>query len=135
MNGPSMRRHIVRKEDQMPEKLKLVHEKMIIDKMRNSYSPFVAKFFYSEQEEFKKYLFIELCNNKSLSSFRSRYGEIMSMDTKLNVLKQVAHGMKFLKDKGICHLDIKPSNVLFGTNHIKITDFGESYHKDIAKGT
>ena len=48
----------------------------------------------------------------------------MSLETKLNILKYLAQGLKFLKDQGIYHLDIKPSNILFGSTHIKITDFG-----------
>lgn len=55
----------------------------------------------------------------------------MSLETKLIILKYLAQGLKFLKDQGIYHLDIKPSNVLFGSTHVKITDFGESYHRDV----
>lgn len=48
----------------------------------------------------------------------------MSLATKLQYLKHLAQGIKFLKDHDVYHLDIKPSNLLFGSGVIKITDFG-----------
>lgn len=129
--GPPMRRVLVRKDDREANRDKLNHEKKIIEKMRNGVSPFVAKFFYSQQEEHKNSLFIEYCAHKSLASYRQRFHETMSLETKLMILKFVAQGLKFLKDLDICHLDIKPANILFGATHVKITDFGESYHKEV----
>lgn len=52
----------------------------------------------------------------------------MTLNTKLILLKYIAQGIKFLKDHKICHLDIKPSNILFGNGLVKIIDFGEAYH-------
>lgn len=48
----------------------------------------------------------------------------MTLNTKLVFLKYVAQALKFLKDNKICHLDLKPSNILFGSGHIKVSDFG-----------
>jgi serine/threonine protein kinase len=48
----------------------------------------------------------------------------MTLSTKLTFLKYIAQSIKFLKDHKICHLDIKPANILFGNLQIKLTDFG-----------
>jgi serine/threonine protein kinase len=57
----------------------------------------------------------------------------MTLSSKLTYLKFIAEGIKFLKDHEIVHLDIKPSNLLFGFGIVKITDFGESFHPQICQ--
>ncbi len=52
----------------------------------------------------------------------------MTLSQKLIFLKYIAQAVKFLKDHKICHLDLKPPNILFGNGHIKLTDFGEAHH-------
>ena len=52
----------------------------------------------------------------------------MSLSTKLFLLRYIAQGMKFLKDHDVYHLDLKPSNILIGSEQIRIIDFGEAYH-------
>lgn len=45
------------------------------------------------------------------------------------VAKQVSQGLKYMKNKGIIHCDIKPENILFtddSTDGFKIIDFGNS---------
>jgi serine/threonine protein kinase len=45
---------------------------------------------------------------------------------------QASQALRFLKINNIQHLDVKPSNMLLARNHVlKLTDFGESYHKEI----
>lgn len=39
-------------------------------------------------------------------------------------LRFIAQGIKFLKDHDIFHLDIKPTNILFGSGVVKLIDFG-----------
>ena len=73
MPGKSIKRLIVRKEDLLPNREKLTHEKRILDQMKGKSSPFIGKFFYSEQEELKNYLFIELCAHKSLANYRMKF--------------------------------------------------------------
>jgi len=57
----------------------------------------------------------------------------MTLNTKLILLKYIAEGIKFLKDHKICHLDIKPSNILFGNGLVKLIDFGEAYHPEVCQ--
>jgi len=55
--------------------------------------------------------------------------------TKLYSLAQILHGMRFLQDKKITHMDLKPQNILIGRNlTMKLTDLGEAYHPKHKKG-
>ena len=92
--------------------------------MKHSISPFIAKFYFSEQEGFNQSLLIEYCPQKSFASFRQKNREFMTLNSKLIFLKYIAQSLKFLKDHKICHLDLKPSNILFGNGHVKLIDFG-----------
>lgn len=60
-------------------------------------------------------------------------GPIISINTKVFLLYQVSIGLRFLRDFGVVHLDMKPENLLIklgmGTNNkaimiLKIIDFG-----------
>lgn len=44
----------------------------------------------------------------------------------------ISQGLRYLKDYGVVHLDIKLNNILIGKKlAIKIIDFGESFHCDL----
>ena len=40
------------------------------------------------------------------------YSKILSLSTKLQFIYQILTGLRFLRDKGTNHLDIKPDNIL-----------------------
>lgn len=118
-------RMIVKKDDyEYNSKSKLIHEKEILTNLKHSSSPLIAKYFYSQQQGYSQSLLIEYCPQKSLTTFRQKNKNFMTLNTKLILLKYIAQGIKFLKDHKICHLDIKPSNILFGNGLIKLIDFG-----------
>jgi serine/threonine protein kinase len=51
--------------------------------------------------------------------------KILNFEAKIKILSDIAHGMKFLHEKGIMHRDLKPQNVLVDKDNIcKICDFG-----------
>ena len=52
--------------------------------------------------------------------------EVIEEDTILKHLYQALLGYKSLRNYNIFHQDIKPGNLLFKDDHIKITDFGVS---------
>jgi MAP/microtubule affinity-regulating kinase len=49
------------------------------------------------------------------------------------VFKQILDGVKYMHDKGLCHRDLKMTNILINSRgEVKIIDFGfsvEAYHK------
>ena len=71
---------------------------------------------------------MEFKNDKSLSTYTHMYSKILSLTTKLNFIFQILTGLRFLRDLGTFHLDIKPDNVLVRTNNqfylLKLIDFG-----------
>ncbi|KAI4365462.1 hypothetical protein MLD38_021447 [Melastoma candidum] len=50
----------------------------------------------------------------------------LSLSQRLNIAMDVARGLSFLHDKGICHGDLKPSNILLSSqnNRPLLTDYG-----------
>ena len=51
---------------------------------------------------------------------------IFEYETIINFIKQSVNGLKYLKEKKIFHLNIKPENILFKNNILKLSDFGLS---------
>lgn len=50
----------------------------------------------------------------------------ISMFDKINILKQLLSATKYLHQSNIIHGDIKPKNILFSNNILKLSDFGLS---------
>ena len=50
----------------------------------------------------------------------------LSTETSLGYLCQICCGMKFLHDSNILHRDVKPGNILYKNEILKISDFGSS---------
>jgi diguanylate cyclase (GGDEF)-like protein len=70
------------------------------------------------------YIAMELMEGRELQEYLGGDRRFTIEET-LNIVIQVAEGLYFAHQKGIVHLDIKPSNImLIGNNHIKIADFG-----------
>jgi serine/threonine protein kinase len=56
--------------------------------------------------------------------------ETLSPVTKTLILLMLIHGISFLSDYEVFHLDLKPHNVMITKSMmVKIIDFGESYHR------
>ncbi|OHS93707.1 CAMK family protein kinase [Tritrichomonas foetus] len=79
--------------------------------------------------ETHNYLFIvlEYCENRSLAHYlKKNHGNISSSDKK-SIMLQIAQALEYCHEKGIAHLDIKPSNIVvdnLGNPHL--CDFGFS---------
>lgn len=81
----------------------------------------IYKYFATE-----KYLFIiiEYCPNGTLYDFVLRHGTIGEVEFK-DIARQCLEALLACHDMNIAHRDIKPTNIMFDTNHnIKLVDFG-----------
>ncbi len=68
------------------------------------------------------YIVMEFCPNGTLSKY---IHDLPSFDIINKVTCQILKGLSDLHKNGIFHRDIKPDNILFGTNDVvKLTDFG-----------
>lgn len=68
---------------------------------------------------------LELCSGPDLYGFMKKNKFIPEKEAKAIVF-QILQGLKYIntQDKPIIHYDIKPQNILFHENELKISDFG-----------
>lgn len=79
------------------------------------------------------FLVMELLEGRSLQEV-IRDGPPLSLFEKVNVLLQVAEGLRFAHDRGVVHRDVKPSNVmLLNDGGAKILDFGIARFLDASR--
>jgi serine/threonine protein kinase len=93
-------------------------ENLIYDMIGNDSGHIIQKFCYHSKPE---YLVLEYFGEDL------RFYMEPNSDIKLAILKKVLLAINFLHDQGICHLDLKPQNILVqpnsrGTVHVKICD-------------
>ena len=75
-------------------------------------------------DEHRAYLVMELVRGESLSTVLKREGRL-PVERTLDVLAQSAAGLAAAHGAGVVHRDVKPGNVLLGTDGaVKLTDFG-----------
>ena len=86
--------------------------------------PHVVQVFSSGTDHGQFYLVMELVEDGSLDDLMAESGRV----PELRVLEtgiQVARGLRAAHEKGLIHRDIKPGNILYGSEHLaKIGDFG-----------
>ncbi|KAI9300587.1 kinase-like domain-containing protein [Cunninghamella echinulata] len=72
------------------------------------------------------YLQLELAV-ASLQDYMNQQNQVTSDETLLNILYEIALGLKDIHDANVIHLDLKPSNIMIDANgRLKIGDFGTS---------
>ncbi|CAH2064808.1 unnamed protein product, partial [Iphiclides podalirius] len=74
------------------------------------------------------YIIMEYCCGGDLSKYIHRYGRVPEKKV-LYFLQQLASALKFLREKGVVHMDLKPHNLLLhkgsdGRYTLKVADFG-----------
>ncbi len=82
-------------------------------------------------EEFPvPFLVMEYVEGQSLAQLLKKNVPI-SIDAIFSIATQVASGLEAIHERNLIHRDIKPGNILLGTqtpHHVKITDFGLARH-------
>uniref|UniRef100_A0A8D8YNW0 Serine/threonine-protein kinase ULK3 n=1 Tax=Cacopsylla melanoneura TaxID=428564 RepID=A0A8D8YNW0_9HEMI len=92
--------------------LKLLHHEHIVS---------MIDFLWDERYV---YIVLEYCDGGDLSSL------IKSSETKLSefqvqrFVRQLVLALKYLREHNVCHLDLKPQNILIKNNRLKLGDFG-----------
>ncbi|CAD8160994.1 unnamed protein product [Paramecium pentaurelia] len=66
---------------------------------------------------------LEYCNGQDLSYYMKKYGIIEEKEAKL-IIQQLLESVKYIHLNKIIHYDIKPQNILFNQNFVKLCDFG-----------
>eukprot|EP00331_Platyophrya_macrostoma_P011931 CAMPEP_0176410282 /NCGR_PEP_ID=MMETSP0127-20121128/2971_1 /TAXON_ID=938130 /ORGANISM="Platyophrya macrostoma, Strain WH" /LENGTH=259 /DNA_ID=CAMNT_0017789763 /DNA_START=422 /DNA_END=1198 /DNA_ORIENTATION=- len=125
-------------EEGIVEESRINNELLVLKhfQLKDSSSQYVAKFYQADEINKQsvglnpRAILMEYYPHKSLDHFRMKQTG-MSVNTMLWFLIQTANGLRFLKNEGVYHLDIKGSNILVQTNYtLRLIDFGESYLKN-----
>ncbi|CAJ1337273.1 unnamed protein product [Effrenium voratum] len=92
--------------------------------LRSANHPFVARLRYAFQSASRLYLLTDFFGGGELLEHIRRLGRFTEAQAKFFVA-EVALGLEYLHEKGICHRDLKPENVLLDVDgHVRLTDFG-----------
>ena len=86
----------------------------------------IVKYIETLQTQNNYYFVYEYCNNGTLDDFlkeQMKRGPVTDSWLE-NVLKQLLKAFKTLQDNKILHRDLKPQNILFNNNVLKVGDFG-----------
>ncbi|OEL29166.1 Serine/threonine-protein kinase ATG1a [Dichanthelium oligosanthes] len=81
------------------------------------------------------YLILEYCDGGDLDAFLQKHGRL-PVATAKDLMRQLAEGLKVLRERNIVHRDLKPQNLLLSMNDgaiiLKIGDFGFAKHENLA---
>ena len=67
----------------------------------------------------------------NLKQYLSLHSQSLEIKSKIVLLANISNGLRFLKKKGIVHMDLNVNNILVTQNLLpKIIDFGEAYRQD-----
>src|ERR1700761_134219 len=122
---PVMRRRLAVKvlpDDADPEALKrLRSEANIVAEL--SHRNIVRMYEFAE-ENGCPYLVMELLEGETLQDFIASHPD-SSLLERIDILYQIAQGLRYAQANGVTHGDIKPANVIIDSDGVvKITDFG-----------
>jgi len=90
--------------------------------------PYVVKHFDVFQIDGNSFCTVlEYCDGGDLDSCLKNCLQLSEREAKI-IIRQILSGIKYLNEqkRPIIHYDLKPGNILFSKNQVKITDFGLS---------
>lgn len=88
--------------------------------------PNIVSIFDFIQEEGSLGIVMEYVEGETLEHLIERKTRLELKET-VEIIKQVINGLEYAHSKGFLHLDVKPSNIIIGTDGVvKIMDFGIS---------
>lgn len=92
-----------------------------VEMLRSLNHPGIARLFAYDSEGERPYLVLENIDGPSLSSLISSYGHL-PLHQLLPLGLELCSALHYLRHAGVCHLDLKPSNVIMGAP-AKLIDF------------
>eukprot|EP00746_Dinoflagellata_sp_MGD_P112163 gnl/MRDRNA2_/MRDRNA2_49123_c0_seq2.p1 gnl/MRDRNA2_/MRDRNA2_49123_c0~~gnl/MRDRNA2_/MRDRNA2_49123_c0_seq2.p1 ORF type:complete len:339 (-),score=65.53 gnl/MRDRNA2_/MRDRNA2_49123_c0_seq2:168-1184(-) len=90
--------------------------------------PNIIQFFDHATSKRHVYLFLQYGGSQDLDQLQQRQvGQRFEIDNAVNHFRGILQGVVHLHKYGVCHLDIKPENVLVGDDNVlRISDLGMS---------
>eukprot|EP01138_Halocafeteria_seosinensis_P005533 gb/GECG01005656.1/.p1 GENE.gb/GECG01005656.1/~~gb/GECG01005656.1/.p1 ORF type:complete len:942 (+),score=102.94 gb/GECG01005656.1/:1-2826(+) len=106
------------------ERAAILHEFRVSQAL--GYHPNVIHYKLAWQEEGHVYMQMDLCDHGSYSSLlRSEELNPLPEVTIWNYISAVSNALRYIHNRGLVHLDIKPDNIFIGKNsRLKIGDLG-----------
>ena len=118
------------------EKKYYENESIFLEKLDH---PNICKLFSSFREGTNNYMILEFLDNGDLFSFLNAHMKLKKYipEEKLwNIFEQCLNGLVYIHSKGVINRDIKPTNILYGSNgECKITDFNISSFTNMEKAS
>ena len=108
------------------------HEKDIIEKMKNSTSYMLNRYYcpLNNAATFNRNdIIMDHIPFPTLKEFMLLGKQSCSLVSKLTIMLAVLQALRSVNRFDVVHLDLKPNNILLNPDlQIKLLDFGESYH-------
>ena len=86
--------------------------------------PNIVNVFDTGTQDGTAYIVMELFEGETLRDTLAREGHL-EPETAVRIIVQVLEALQFAHENGLIHRDVKPANILVGTDgRVKVTDFG-----------
>lgn len=97
----------------------------------------IIQVYYAGHEDDLYYFVMEYIDGEDLTDYmylRHHQGKLIHYDNVISILRATASGLDYAHSKGVIHRDVKPSNIMMGSdNRVVLMDFGLAL--DVQKGT